>query len=98
MISISTYMNTGKDQSGEYNPPLNFEVNVFTKSAKTPTNMVDNLQPKAGDYITVKGTLGSRGSMSGGKKYTNMVIQAKEISAPKITDGEEAASENIWND
>jgi len=94
MICISAYLNTGKNQNGDYNPILDFDINVFTKNAKTPTKFVDTSQINPGDYITVKGSLGSTGVVVKGSKYTNMVIFAAEVVVENTKDEETV---NIWN-
>ncbi len=88
LTTIKTYMRTGKDANGEYNPALDFEVNVFTSGAKTPTKNELPSKPKAGDLITVEGSLTARASKSkdGKTTYKNMIIQATRIAPVEVVE------------
>ena len=105
LVSIRAYLNTGKNRDGEYNPLINFDVNIFTGHAKTPTNIVNgttktvltgvsDLQAHCGDLITVKGSLSATEFESNKEKVTTLVIYAKEITVSK----DKSESNSIWND
>lgn len=91
MICVSAYMKTGKAPNGEYNPLLDFDINVFTKNAKKPTVLVNDVQLVSGKYITVKGSLSAKQYFVNEKPHTKMVIMAKEIIAA------EEIESGIWN-
>jgi len=100
MTVISAYLSTGKNAQGEYNPPINFDINVFNANTKNPTKMINAIEPNSGDYITVKGSLGSTGyTGSDGQKRTSIVIFAREISGLKEDKDTTSDSESdIWNE
>lgn len=83
LTTVKAYLNTGKDQSGNYNPAIDFEVQIFTANAKTPTNCSVDIKP--GDYINVTGRLTSRKSTNAsGKEFKNNIIAAFKIEPPEI--------------
>lgn len=96
LICIRTYLQTGKNKEGNYNPLLDFEVQLFTENSQNPTktNFDNGLKP--GDYITVKGTLSSKGYVINNILHKTMVIYASEITTVEEAEEREIAK-SIWN-
>lgn len=95
LICINAYLQTGKDRNGNYNPLLDFEVQLFTENSQNPTKINFDDMPKQGEYITVKGNLSSKGYMVNNIVHKTMVIYASEIT-PVKEDKDETVN-SIWN-
>ena len=90
MTVIRVYQRTGKNQAGEYNKPIDYEVQIFTGDAKTPTVNELKEKPKGGDLITVEGQITSRTTKGkDGKEYNNLVLIASKISPAEVIEDEE---------
>lgn len=82
LTSVRAYLNTGKDVNGQYNPIVNFDVQIFSAQSKAPTSVTTQITP--GEYIKVRGNLSSKGyTTTDGRSFTNLIINASEISAPE---------------
>ena len=91
LTSIRTYMATGKDLNGQYNPILNFDVQVFSATSKAPTKVAANIAP--GEYINVRGNLSSKKfKTNDGRELISFIINATEITTPDEMEQENETS------
>lgn len=82
LTSVRAYMSTGKDINGQYNPILNFDVQIFSETSKAPTKVAANIAP--GEYINVRGNLSSKKfKTNDGRELTSFIINAAEITVPE---------------
>lgn len=96
LLTIRTYLNTGKDKDGNYNPAISLEVHIFTSEAKNPTENLLKEAPREGDYITVMGILSAKQRTIGDTKYTDYIVKATKVMAAEIMEDNESRVANDY--
>ncbi len=93
---IRAYLNTGKDMDGNYNPAINFEVQIYSQTSKNPTENLLPAELTENDYITVAGNLSSHQRTVGDSKYTDYLICADKVMLAERIDEDDAPDNSAY--